>query len=101
MKIAMKLKRVFEELLRYVKWLLKHYDEFAPIMDIAKRLVEMAEAEGGTGGEKRIRVRERIKRLKRNDAFATSTTNYAIEKAVAELKDKKTETKRSDMEAKQ
>lgn len=101
MEIAKKLKGVLKELLRYAKWFLKHYDEFAPILDIAKRLVEIADAEGGTGGEKRIRVRERIRRLKGSEAPPISTINYAIEKAVAELKDEKTDAKRSEMEVKQ
>lgn len=89
MNIAKKLKIILKELMRYAKWFLKHYDEFAPIIDLAKRLVEIADAEGGSGGEKRIRVRERIKRLKSDGAPSVSVINYAIERAVAEVKEER------------
>ena len=67
MKMSKKLTIVLREILRFAKWLLEHYDEFAPLIEIARKLVHIAESEGGTADEKFERVRERALKTGLND----------------------------------
>jgi len=87
MKLSAKLVIVLREILRFAKWLLKHYDEFAPLIEIARKLVHIAESEGGSADEKFDRVRERALKTGAGRGVKASALNLAIERAVSELND--------------
>jgi hypothetical protein len=87
MKTFRKLKSILREILRFAKWLVKHYDEFAPIVEMARKLVAIAETEGGSGDAKFERVRERALKMYAGRSVKPSALNLAIERAVCEMND--------------
>jgi len=88
MKIIRFLSKALKQIMRYAGWLWRHYEEIAPLLDLIKKLVKNAEAEGGTGDEKRERVlRRAAKCISASDAPADAI-NLVLEQAVCEMNDR-------------
>ena len=87
MKVLRFAKKGFKEVWRFAKWLWRHFDEILPIIEIADKLVQNAEIEGGTGEEKKKRVAERIGLITSPLEPAEHSVNLVIEHALGDLEE--------------
>ncbi|MEP0813319.1 MAG: hypothetical protein HRF49_01460 [bacterium] len=87
MKVLKFLKIGLKEVWRYAKWLWKHYDEIAPVIEIIRRLAGEAEEAFDSGEDKRRFVARRAARALACSGTAKTTRNLLIERAAADAKD--------------